>query len=299
LIEVRNIRARSFDLDRLDLYWEISTTSEDPQDYDTYVLRSESPLGPYTLLTPVPLSDLYHFRDTQPGLLHNWRKLYYRLRLVHRESGAEREFPDNHGASVDPPLALEAMEAATFEEVLLREHTGRPCLLFKRRTFGPRCPHCYDARQGRQTTKRCEVCFGGTFMHGYHAPILFWMQIDPETDEVQTSSLGEGQEQVVRARCTFFPPIAPKDVVVEMENVRWRVAKVPQTKRLRSTIHQEVQLRKIPPGSIEFLLPVPDEYQDWEQVVNRDFTNPQTLEGSDGMEIEMDEILDIYSWRMP
>ena len=299
MIEVRNIRVRSFDLDRLDVWWEIASTSEDPEDYDTYVLRSDSPLGDYTVLTPDPIVDTYHFRDIQVNLLHNWRTLYYRIRMVHRATGDSREFPDNNGASVDPPLALDAMEAARHEEVLLREHIGRPCWLFKRRTFGPKCPHCWDARLGRRKTKKCEACYGSGYMRGYHRPIQFWCQIDPSSKSSQQAATGEQQQELTLARCTFFPPIHPRDVIVELENNRWRVETSTPTRRLRSPIHQELRLWEIPPGAIEFGLPMDAiDLESFTADIGRDFSNPQNPQESTGAELDMQVLKDVYRWRL-
>lgn len=298
MIEVKDIRVRSLDLDRLYLWWGVKSTSEDPQDYDTYVLRANSPLGPYTPLHPDPLVDLYHFMDQQPRLLNRWRRLYYRIRLVHRASGEIREFPDDNGASVDPPLALDALEAARYEEVIFREHNARPCWLFKRRDFGPRCPHCWDERANRPTTKRCHACYGTGYLRGFHSPIQFWCQIDPAPEAVQQSSVDESQEQLTRARCTFFPPISPKDVIVELENIRWRVSSNNPTRRLRSSIHQELTVYRIPEGSIEFELPLNIDLEEWKDQPAREFVNPQHLGAAKGDTLDMQDIKHLYRWRM-
>ena len=296
MIEVTNIRVRSFDLDRLDLWWEISTTSEDPQDYDLYVLRSTSPLGPYEQLHDEPLSDVYHFRDMRMGLMHNWRKLFYRIRMVHRATEETQEFPENRGASVDPPLALDALEAARYEEILFKEKIGRPCWLFKKRTFGPRCPHCFDARLQRAKTKRCPACYGGTYLHGFMAPIQFYCQVDPTTKGNQLSTNSEQREEHTMARCIFFPPVDPEDVIVELENTRWRVAKVTPTKRLGSVIHQELRLRKIPEGSIEFTLPLEVDLENFMGGPDREFTNPQNLESAGRPHMSMRDLGSVYRW---
>jgi len=296
LIEVTNIRVRSFDLDRLDLWWEISTTSEDPQDYDLYVLRSTSPLGPYEPLHDRPLSDVYHFRDARMGLMHNWRQLYYRIRMVNRATGETRDFPEDRGASVDPPLALDALEAARYEEILFKEKIGRPCWLFKKRTFGPRCPHCFDERLQRAKTKRCPACYGASYLHGFMSPIQFYCQIDPTTQSNQQSTKSEQREERTMARCIFFPPVTPEDVIVELENVRWRVAKVTPTKRLGSVIHQELTLRRIPEGSIEYTLPLDVDLENFVGGPDREFTNPQNLENADRPHMDIRDLAAAYRW---
>jgi len=298
VIEVSNIRVRSFDLDRMDLWWEFHTTSEDLLDYDIYILRSGSPLGPYDQICG-PLLDVGHFSDIQGGLLNSWRHLYYRIKLVHRQTGASQEFPDNNGATSEAPLPLDAMEAARIEEVLFREHIGRPAWLFKKRSFGPRCPHCWDERMQRATTRKCQACYGGTFIHGYMAPIRFYVQIDPAPKSDQVSSVEEMQEQHTAGRCIFFPPLDPDDLIVELENLRWRVTAVTATRRLRSPIHQELELRMIPKGHIEYAIPMPNvDLENFPAYPEREFTNPQNLTTAvAGQQLDMQTLKDVYRWK--
>jgi hypothetical protein len=53
-----------------------------------------------------------------------------------------------------------------------------------------------------------------------------------------------------------YPLIKPRDIIVEREGKKWRVNSVRQTERLRSPIHQEVSLTLIPPGDIEYKIPL-------------------------------------------
>jgi hypothetical protein len=220
--------------------------------------------------------------------------------MVHRSSGDSREFPDNAGASVETPLALDAMTAARYEEILFRKHIGRPAWLFKRRTFGPRCPHCWEERMQRARTKTCPSCHGSTYMHGYMSPIQFHVQIDPTTKEPQITSAEELQEEISVGRCTFFPPVSPRDVIVELENVRWRVVRLTATRRLRSPIHQEFQLRKIPPGHVEYTLPLDVDLETFRDQPGQAFVNPQNLSTArEGDRLSMGVLKSIYRWRTP
>jgi len=91
MLRVTKFVTRTFDLDHVDLFWEIAEFGW-AQDvitaYEFPVLRSEGPEGPWDPLSPA-FKDTYHFRDFSPNLLHKWRRLYYRLRIVHLASGEE------------------------------------------------------------------------------------------------------------------------------------------------------------------------------------------------------------------
>jgi hypothetical protein len=76
-----------------------------------------------------------------------------------------------------------------------------------------------------------------------------------------------------------YPLLKPDDMIVEMENRRWRVVRVATTERLRAVVHQELTLHEIVKGDIDFQVPV--NLQDLSLVEpspERNFSNPQNLE---------------------
>tara|TARA_Y100000310_G_scaffold121698_1_gene120432 strand:+ start:97 stop:507 length:411 start_codon:yes stop_codon:yes gene_type:complete len=115
---------------------------------------------------------------------------------------------------------------------------------------------CYDKTVGRRTTDRCVVCFDTGFVGGYWAPIETYMQIDPTSRTTQLQVVGETQQQNTGGRIPAFPQLDPRDLVVEVENVRWRVAQSTPTERARSVVHQEIQLHRLSESDIEFDIPV-------------------------------------------
>jgi hypothetical protein len=263
--------ARSFDLDHLDLFWETNNFQGNVLEWDLFVLRSESPGGPFEQLAG-PFQDQYQFRDVSPALLHKWRNLYYKIRAVNRttqavvESGVTSQLPEPN---------LEALEMQRLEEVVWRNFAGRKCWLFPVRTFGPLCI-CVDPVGGRRTRSNCITCYDVGFLGGYLTPIECYVQIDSFTKKPDLTTLGEKHPVNTSARLISFPPVKPKDVLVEAENIRWRVVVVNNTERLRATVHQELTLHQISPGDIEYKLPV--KIADLRALVaqdERNFTNKQ------------------------
>lgn len=275
MLEVANIEVASFDLDHLDLSWETETSSEDPQDYDFYVLRSGSPLGPYRTLAG-PLVDIYRYRDVQVGLLHQWKDLYYRVRLVHRQTGETLEFPDDDGVAMVARPPLDLLNIRSEEYVLFKEHIGRTCWLFKRRTFGMKCPNCYVEFMDRRTRSNCPTCFDTGFVGGYHYPIECLVQIDPSPQADQLASTEKLEQVNTTGRTLAFPPMSPKDIIVEADNRRWRVRSMAPTERLRAVGHQELQLHAVIPGDVEYTLPVEVDLAEVSVSPPREFVNPQT-----------------------
>ena len=290
MLTVTKFYARSFDLDRVDLFWEIEDFDGNILQYDFYVLRSESPAGPFEILVG-PFQDRYYFRDAKPtGNLHKHRNLYYKLRIVEKPTSKVKEFgPTAQLAEMD----LIALEIQRQEDMLFREHIGRMCWVFPVKTFGARCL-CFDRNLGRRTRSNCPTCYDVGFLGGYLSPIECFIQFDPNAKETQLTSHREEQPEMCVGRLISFPPLKPKDIVVEAENIRWRVVRVPSTQRLRAIVHQEPQFKRIEPGDIEYKLPINiSDLKALSLTGERNFTSPQHCDD----ETDISNTLAIFGYR--
>lgn len=287
MIQVTSFYARSFDLDVMDLFWEIEDFFDDNiLAYDFYVLRSESTGGPWDVLAG-PFQDQYQYRDVSPSLLHKWRTLYYKLRVVSRDTGATVEFGPT-GQLGEPDLI--ALEIIRQEDVLFREYVGRRCWIYPVRTFGAKCT-CFDRRTGRRTRSNCLTCYDTGYLGGFMSPIECFVQFDPDAKSAQGTPYGESQIRNSAARLISFPLVKPKDILVESENRRWRVATVAQTERLRARVHQELTLHELPKGDVEYKLPINiGDLRGLLPAAERNFTNPQHADNDE----DLAHILSVY-----
>lgn len=284
MLNVTKITVQSFDLDHLDIFWEIDKVvgpSDDSGrheilDYQFFVLRSgDSATGPFDVVAG-PLRDQYLIRDIQVSLIHKWREYYYKIRVVHVPSGETKEF--GPAASLTPAPDLIAAEIIRQEDVLFREFIGRKCWMFTKRTFGPLCS-CYDQTLQRRTRSGHALCFDTGFLGGYLNPVEIFVQIDPHGKNSNATPMGETQPNDTAGRMISFPPANPGDILVETENRRWRVLGVTPTQRLRSTVRQELRLHEVPKGDIEFELPLNlSNLQNLQPSAERNYTNPQNIE---------------------
>lgn len=289
MIHVTRITVRSFNLDQLDIFWEISpvaapqdaSTPHEIYDYDFYILKSEAAMGPYAQIAG-PLRDVYSLRDIQVHLLHKWRQFYYQIKVVHRDSGETETF--GPASNLEPEPDLIAAEIIRQEDLLFREFVGRRCILFPARTFGPACS-CFDVVTNRRTRSGCKLCFGTGWLGGFMSPVEVFVQIDPFPKTAQPNALQERQPGDTLGRMISFPPVAPRDILVESENRRWRVLTVTPTQRLRATVRQELQIHEIPKGDIEYGLPVNVDVKSLQPASERNFINAQNLDDDDYSDI--------------
>ena len=281
MLTVTKMTVRSWRLDSMGIYWEISPvggTSDTEQheifDYDFYVLRANAAEGPYEKVGG-PFRDTYYFMDTLVDLLHSWRTYYYQIQVTNRTTGETAVF--GPASSTEPGPDLIAEEIIRLEDLYFREFVGRRCWLFPVRTFGPYCS-CYDPVTQRKRRSGHLPCYGTGWLGGYLTPVECWVQFDPNDKADQQSALRETQTNVTKARLIAYPPVSPKDIIVESENKRWRVVSVGTTQRLRKVLHQELTVIEVVKGEIEYALPVEVDLSTMESAAPRNFTNPSNIE---------------------
>lgn len=290
LLELKDLRVRSLDVDFHELSWKLTDTSEDVLDYSFQVLRSESPSGPFDPLS-VAFDDQYIFIDKAVQIAHRWRKYFYVVRVTQKASGDVKDFgPVTH----EPDPDLLAQELRRHMQLLFTEFAGRRVWVLVKRTFGQRC-ECWSSTLKKSNRSGCRLCYDTGFVRGYMSPIEVFAQIDPSPKAEQPSNVGKMQQSNTSARIGYYPPIKPDDLLIEGENRRWRVISVGMTEQGRAPVHQELQLHEIPKTDIEFAIPLNMEtaLKDLWIGPQRNFSNPQNLENFE--EQKMPNIVSLYN----
>lgn len=281
MLTVKNIEVKSLTIDHLDIFWEIGDTYEDTHDYTFTIERSESAMGPFDQISE-PFSDKYFFRDVIVGLLHKWRQYWYRIKIT-KKSDSSVAYSEVVSLTAKPDLV--ASEVRRLELLVMREFTGRLCWIFPRRTWGQRCPDCWDKVMKSKLRDQCEACYDTGYAYGYLDPILQVVQFDPSAKADQPTQVAKTQQQDTSARAPYFPPLKPDDIIIEAENRRWKVKRVSTTQRLRAVLHQELTLHEIPKSDIEYRIPVRvDDLRELQASPDRVFTNPHNLSAANGSE---------------
>lgn len=294
-IELVRLKVTSLDTDFHEVSWDLKSTSRDVLDFNFQVLRSESPEGPWDELTP-PFEDRYSFIDNIIQVTHRWRAYQYLIRVREKETGDFVDFgPVAHEAQPD----LVAIELRRHIRILMQEFAGRRCVVLPVRTTGQRCPDCWHPTLKKQMKSGCVTCFDTTFVRGYMHPIEAYIQIDPSSKSTQALNTGMTQQDNSTMRMGYYPQLKPGDVIVEVENIRWRVIQQTQTEHSRAAVHQEVQIHHIPEKDIEFRIPVKFEEALKNLYVTpvRNYTNPQNFSNFESEAIP--SIFEMYGRKRP
>ena len=155
MIEVTNLKVCSLDVDAREISWSVQGSYEDPRDYTFEVLRSESPEGPFEVITP-SFEDRYLFVDRRILVGDKFRKLWYRLCVTKKATQEQRETV-SAAQQPDPDLVTNYIRRC--EMTLFTQVIGRAVWLFKKRTFGARCRSCWDPTMHQRVRESCLDCF--------------------------------------------------------------------------------------------------------------------------------------------
>lgn len=294
-IVVEDLKVRSLDVDFNEVSWTVRTTFEDIFNYTFQVTRSEGPEGPFTPVTE-EFEDHYLFLDNNIRFMHEERTYYYKLVVREKRTGESKEFGPTYRT---PDADLIAIELRKHMNLLFREFIGRRCWVFPARTFGSRCRECWDPSLQKRTKSQCLTCYDTGFTGGYLRPIEAWVSIDPYPKSEQNTNVGPLQQRDTTGRVGYWPPLKPRDVIVEAENQRWRVVNVSTTQQLRAPVHQEISLHKIPTSDIEYKIPLDlgVALKDLWLLPARNMSNPQNLEAFTNEEIP--DVLGLYGYNYP
>jgi len=285
MLTVTNIRVRSLSIDYLDVYWDIQPIYDDILDYEFVVEKSQAQYGPFQDLTGA-FRNKFHVRDnTVRGQRGFYNYSYYRVRVTHLPTGDTRTFPETgEGVRLEASPDLAAMEMARIENLKLKEFKGRQIWMFPRKRFGQHCT-CYDRVTRRQTRSQCQSCYDTGWVGGYDSPLQVWAQIISTDEMTVRGDHGEHTQENSVCKLANFPEAFEGWIIVEGENVRWRVGStLRKFRKGRALTRQEIPIHRVNQSDIEFALPLNvGNIEDIEVRPPRNLTNPQTLQGADSI----------------
>lgn len=291
-MQVTYLGVHSFDIDFLDIWWEIDAPENLWENHSLYLCRSESQMGPWTDFVVGPLKDKWRYRDNSVNQKHATRTYWYRLEI--RQDDTQETVAVSEPNCMQAPTTLEGLEIVRRFSLALRAYMGRQVIVYPVRTFGARCGACWDAVRQRKLKENCRDCFGIGFAGGFLTPYKTYVQKDPYAATMLLTDRGEVSDAKTTMRCLPYPIIKPGDVIIERENVRWRVMVAAPTERLGSAIHLELQLDKIEKTEVAFAIPVALDVEDFLAVPRRNLTEVTSLESAKSHNMEFDDVFSLY-----
>lgn len=249
------------------LQWKLDGTLENgTYTFDLY--RSGGAEGPWEAVA-VGLTNKYAFEDRflapigqdggaaylRPNNFAFSRVFYYRL-LIKSPSGIELEAKEESGTMIDGPTRGQyAAKVRDFRRGLL--YNGMPLALLKRRTWGKRCPVCYDARTKEPTRGNCSTCYGTSFEGGFWDPTYLIGRRSGVSTRTQNAPENKADAAEFKVWIPDVPGMDQNDVIVCLKDRRrLRVDTQDQSEIRTAPVHQILTTVEIPHDHIIYRFPV-------------------------------------------
>ncbi len=250
MVTIDNIRVISPSLTSLIVSWEIYETWEDLGPYHVNIYRSNTPqwdTSSFVLiasgLDPATTSE---YEDTSvSGYLTNlWQDFYYTVVPIITTSNVSGLVPNP--TRLQTEMNLTAKEIIRRKDLaLLPRYGGSTFFLLKRKKTGTRCTNCWDSIIQRRTKTNCATCYDTNWVGGYFPPITFYGSLGGAPRRTLIHLFGEWETQDSFMKTTSYPIISPQDVVVDIQNRRWRVLDMQPIEKNQYTITQQVRLTRV------------------------------------------------------
>jgi len=264
MLTLNSLTVSSFNVDQLTLTWDFKPSKEFFSAYGIDVYRAESPneeaasISGYELIASGIGADTYSYTDTSITNLYDpYRKWYYKLHIY------EIATPAND--SIQPSLPAYVNDSSTnkaYKEILRRKKkvldrfVGRDLTILKRRTYGTYCTVCFDEVLFRSTDSNCPTCWGTGFLQGYFDPISVRGMINAAPKYNQITMFGEFLPSDAVLNILNYPPLRPRDVIVDNINRRWLVRQIRPLEKDGVLIEQSVQISLISPDDYVYQISI-------------------------------------------
>ena len=166
MLSLTSLTVTTYDANKLTVSWAFKSTSESLSNYVIDVYRSETPgtggIDEYTLVgSGISATTSYYDDITVSGLFHPTRTWFYKIKVTNQSTSKSSILFDTTPAYIKS-LSLDkyTLEIIRRKKQVQDKFAGRPVYVLRRKTFGQRCPTCWDSTLFRRTKDDDTTCFG-------------------------------------------------------------------------------------------------------------------------------------------
>ena len=262
MLSLTSLTVTTYDANKLTVTWDFKSTSENLSDYVIDVYRSETPgtsgVGEYTLVGSGISADTASYDDiTVSGLFHPTRTWFYKIKLTNNSTSASAILFNTTPAYIKShTLDKYTLEIIRRKKQVQDKFAGRPVYLLRRKTYGQRCPTCWDSTLFRRTKDDDVTCFGTGIVGGYFSPQTNYAILTSSPKYNQITMFGEWFPSDIMMNIVGIQPLKISDIVVDDAAKRWLVKSINTVEKGGVIIEQTCQLSLISPSDIVYTIAV-------------------------------------------
>ena len=143
------------------------------------------------------------------------------------------------------------------EYVLLKKLAGIEFYLLKRRHFGTRCTNCYDPLTKEVTLSNCPICYGTSWVGGYHNAIPLLGRRAASQVAANMTQQTKSETNFTRIQLLDFPRVDEEDILVEKYSDQRYLVKSRYFTSLKTIpVHQTVAVSELERQAVEYSVPI-------------------------------------------
>lgn len=228
------------------------------------IFKGPGDAGPWTKISPVPVSGFY-FKDVNTVQSSKYFSDFYKVEVQTSTGKVFQSIARTWENVRTGWVNLRATEIRRRELLLLSKFVGVPSIIFRRKTFGKRCPICWNGKIEKVIKDNCPSCLGTSFEGGYFEGFKTLLQYDPTPNETQFSYQGRFEPNTIMGWTVDTPDVSPFDLVLRLPDWKiYRVEAIQNTELQAVKVRQILKLNELDKESIEFRLAnsqMPTDYQ--------------------------------------
>lgn len=240
--------------DKARITWVVDPAWESPR-FNVY--RSESPEGPWTKLTAIPISGTV-FNDLTTQMATRYGHDYYFIEAISKGHTIGRSALIKNERELETWHSLRAIEINRREWLMLTRFMGTEILILKHVNYGKyffRCTECWDTVHKMSRDDHCTTCYGTTYQMGYYPGIPSFAQFETMSkNDVKTE---EGIKEPSSTSCwtIAYPEIDVGDLIVRTKDFNvFRVNSYQNTELRNSPVRQILGVDLLPRTCVEYEL---------------------------------------------
>lgn len=208
-------------------------------------------------LNTQPLSANF-FVDTETREYSKFAHGFYVIEAILRDRGdiTVRSDPMTWQTGQRRWVQLRSIEIQRREYWLLSRFNGAKSYIFRRKTFGKRCPICWNTKLEKVMDDHCPNCLGTSFDGGYFEPAPLYINYFPtNNNQVDTYYGKQEPDQQAGGWTISMPEIRPRDVIVRTSDWNMYVVEnMTPTELQTHTVKQTIALTQLSKSTVEYKL---------------------------------------------
>lgn len=212
--------------------------------------------GPFARLNPAPLEGNY-LSDINTQEYSKFNKGFYIVEAILQEKNnvSIKSKAKSWDTVQTSWVQLRSQEVQRREWWLLNKFVGTKTYLFRKMTYGERCPECWNKKVQKVMKDNCKTCLGTSFKGGYFPCYPTYVQYDPSPDSNIKSYFTLFEPNQLAAWTISVPEILPDDILIRHgEWDLYRVENTARTELQAKLVRQMLQVTELSKHSIEYEL---------------------------------------------